>query len=75
MINTSDDTRNRILIGIEYILGFDKLVAKGYADPKMGHTADDVLADEVEKDSEDYKTFSKAGLLVKHKGKFYVGEF
>ena len=54
---------------------FDKLVAKGYADPKMGHTADDVLADEVEKDSEDYKTFGEAGLLVKHKGKFYVGEY
>ena len=54
---------------------FDKLVAKGYADPKMGHTADGVLADEVEKDSEDYKTFGEAGLLVKHKGKFYVGEF
>ena len=41
----------------------------------MGHTADDVLADEVEKDSEDYKTFKKAGLLVKVGDKFYVGEY
>lgn len=54
---------------------FKRLVDKGYADPKMGHTADGVIVDEVEKDSEDYKTFGEAGLLVKHKGKFYVGEF
>ena len=54
---------------------FKRLVDKGYADPKMGHTAAEVLATEVKPDSEDYKTFDEAGLLVKHKGKFYVGEY
>ena len=54
---------------------FPKLVKQGAADPKMGHTADDVLANEVEKDSEDYKTFKAAGLLVKVGDKFYVGEY
>ena len=54
---------------------FKRLVKQGAADPKMGHTADDVLANEVEKDSEDYKTFKAAGLLVKVGDKFYVGEY
>jgi hypothetical protein len=54
---------------------FKRLVDKGYASLEMGHTADGVIVDEVEEGSEDYKTFGEAGLLVKHKGKFYVGEF
>ena len=54
---------------------FQRLVKKGYASKEMGHTADKVLATEVEPGSDDYKNFGEEGLLVKHKGKFYVGEY
>ena len=54
---------------------FKRLVDKGYASKEMGHTADKVLATEVEPGSDDYKNFGEVGLLVKHKGKFYVGEY
>ena len=54
---------------------FAKLVAKGYADPKMGHSADDVSAEEVEEGSKDYEDFKEVGLLVTIDGKHYVGEY
>lgn len=54
---------------------FAKLVAKGYADPKMGHSADDVSTEEVEEGSKDYEDFKEVGLLVTIDGKHYVGEY
>lgn len=54
---------------------FAKLVEKGYADPKMGHSADEVSAEEVEEGSKDYEDFKEVGLLVTIDGKHYVGEY